>query len=361
MKPYREDVPSLSAQYPFGVVLTLPEKAIILIPARSSQSSYQDARILDESSIRRILWTFRADFTVVNGIRRLLVDETSFASHPNLLTGHQVVEAAIAATVAGHIFAVVAEPRPEQRAHDAINYLRLAARFFSADPAVQEAGFFAFLYRELPRLCCDAYAQMSSATDQIVQLNDQGYEFLFDVGAERVVAAFGITRYNPGSRDSARMAGFLGQAGSTDLQRIILQAGSAQGARNRLEKAQLTWRDRFFQAYGHHYDRGHFISHRQGGGLDINLFPQLADINQGRTRLGAEYRAMEKACVAKHGVDPVFCCSRPIYNDDSWVPVALEYAVIYSAQRIEFRTFPNRPSGGRRNGGGADDKAGDAA
>jgi hypothetical protein len=345
LKPYREDVLTLSAQYPFGVILTLPERAIILIPARWSQSSYQDARVLDESSIRRILWNFRADFTVVNGIRRLLADETSFASNPNLLNGHQVIEAATAATVAGHIYALVAEHRPDNRAHDAINYNRLAARFFSSNPAVQEAGFFAFLYQELPRLCCDAYAQMSSAGDQIVQLNDQGYEFLFDVGAERVVAAFGITRYNPGNRDSARMADFLGQATSTDLQRIIQLAGSAQKARDRLEQAQLTWRDRFFQTYGHHYDRGHFISHRQGGGLDINLFPQLADINRGRTPLGAEYRSMEKACVARPGVDPVFCCSRPIYNDDSWVPTALEYAVIYSAQRIDSRTFPNRPNG----------------
>jgi hypothetical protein len=154
------------------------------------------------------------------------------------------------------------------------------------------------------------------------------------------------------------MADFLGQATGTDLQRINQQAGSAQTARDRLEKAKLTWRDRFFQDYGHHYDRGHFISHRQGGGLDINLFPQLADINRGRTPLGAEYRAMEKACVARPGVDPVFCCSRPIYNDDSWVPTALEYAVIYSVQRIDVRTFPNRPNRGRS--GGAGTNAGDA-
>src|SRR6516165_2183720 len=181
LKPYREDVLTLSAQYPFGVILTLPEKAIILIPARSSQSSYQDARILDESNVRRLLWNFRADFMVVNAIRRLLADETSFANHPNLLDEQQVIEAATAATVAGHIYAVVAEHRPDNRAHHAINYNGLAARFFSSNPTVQGAGFFALLYQELPRLCCDAYAQMSSASDQIVQINDQGYEFLFDV------------------------------------------------------------------------------------------------------------------------------------------------------------------------------------
>lgn len=343
LKPYREDVLTLSAQYPFGVILTLPEKAIILILARWSQSNYQDCRIIDESGIRKTLCNFRADFAAISGMRRLLADDTSYANNPNLLNGSQVIEAATAAVVAGHIYAVVADTRAERRAYPTINYKRLAARFLSSIPAVRGFGFFGFLYQELPRLCRDTYAQMSSGGDQIVQLNDDGYEFLFDLGAERVVAAFGTTRYNPGNRDKGRMADFLGQASNTELQRISQRTGSAQSARDRLNKAKLTWRDRFFQTYGHHYDRGHFMSHRQGGGLDINLFPQLADINQGRTPLGAEYRAMENACVAKPGVDPVFCCSRPIYNDDSWVPAELEYAVIYSPQRIDFRVFPNRP------------------
>ena len=343
LKPYREDVLTLSAQYPLGVILSLPGRAIVLILARWSRSNYQDNRIINESSIRRTLWNFRADFTAIDNIRRLLADDVSYANNPNLLNGNQVIEAATVAVVAGRIYAVIADTRAEGRDYPSINYGRLGVRFRSAVPAVREAGFFAFLYRELPRLCCDAYAQMSNA-DQIVQLNDQGYEFLFDLGAERVVAAFGMTQYNPGNRDSKRMADFLGQAtGKTELQRIFQNAGSAQNARDRLNRAKLTWRDRFFQIYGHHYDRGHFMSHRQGGGLDINLFPQLADINQGRTPLGAEYRAMENACVAKPGVDPVFCCSRPIYNDESWVPAELEYAVIHSPQRIDCRVFPNRP------------------
>jgi hypothetical protein len=343
LKFYREDVLTLSAQYPFGVILALPDKAVILILARWSQSNYQDVRIIDESIIRKTLSAFRADFTAINGIRRLLADDTSSANNPNLLNGNQVVEAATAAVVAGHIYAVIAETPADSRAYPPINYNRLAARYRSSNPSVQETDFFAFLYQELPGLCCDAYTQMSGAGDQIVQLNDQGYEFLFDLGAERVVAAFGTTRYNLGSRDSGRMADFLGQVTSrTEQQRIARQAGPAQSARDRLDKAKLTWRERFFQTYGHKYDRGHFMSHRQGGGLDINLFPQRADINQGRTPLGAEYRAMETACVVKLGVDPVFCCSRPIYDDDSWVPAELEYAVIHSPQRIDSRTFPNK-------------------
>jgi|GEM_PF-1258271 len=331
-KSYREDILTLSTQYPFGVVLRLLDRAVILILARWSQSNYHDVRIVDESTIHKTLSTFRADFTAINGIRRLLADGTSLAHNPNLLTGDQVIEAATAAVVVGNIYAVIAETSATSRAHSSINYNRLAALYLSSNPEIRKADFFAFLYQQLPRLCCDAYAPTLGASDQIVQLNDSGYEFLFDLSAERVVAAFGATRYNPGKRDSARMAGFLGQGASKP----------PLAARDYLDKASLTWRDRFFQTYGHKYDRGHFISHRQGGGLDINLFPQRTDINQGRTPLGAEYRAMETACVARPGVDPVFCCSRPLYDDDSWVPAELEYAVFYSPQRIASRTFPNK-------------------
>ncbi len=112
LKSFREDVLALSAQYPFGVVLAFPERAVVLIPARWSQSNYRNVQILDESSIRKTLCNFRADCTAIDGIRRLLADGTSFANNPNLLSGNQVIEAATAAVVAGHIYAVVAETQP---------------------------------------------------------------------------------------------------------------------------------------------------------------------------------------------------------------------------------------------------------
>lgn len=345
-KAYREDILSLAAQYPFRVALPRLQEPIILILARWSQSNYRDARIIDQSSIRNALAAFRADFAIINGIRRLLADATSYANNAGALTGHQVIEAAVAAVAAGHIHALIAEAPADKVSHPAISYGSLAARYLwsptgaTQAPDAQDAGFFAFLHQQLPNLCCDAYAVMSGAGDQIVQLTDHGYEFLFDLGAERVVAAFGTTQYNPRARNSARMSGFLGQVtNKAELQRMALQG---EAGRDRLDKAKLSWRDRFFQTYRHKYDRGHFISHRQGGGLDINLFPQRADINQGLTPLGAEYRALETACVAKPGVDPVFCCSRPIYDDDSWVPAELEYAVIYNPRRMVVRRFPNK-------------------
>ncbi len=342
-KPYREDVLTLSAQYPSSVVLPFLEKFIVLVAAQWSKSGYYGVKVVEENTIRTALSRFRADFSIIGKLRRLLADSTSAANHVGLLNGNQVVEATTAAIVAGHIYAVIADAPTDRAATAGINYNRLAARYLSSTGAAREAGFFIFLLQHLPGLCCDAYDVMPGAGGEIVQLADHGYEYLFDLGAERVVAAFGVSQYNPGARDSARMADFLGQVTSNaELQRIAGRAGSVHSANDRVEKAKMTWRDRFFQTYGHKYDRGHFMSHRQGGGLDINLFPQRADINQGRTRLGAEYRAMETACVAKPGVDPVFCCSRPIYNDGSWVPLELEYAVIYNPNHIRVRTFPNK-------------------
>ena len=77
----------------------------------------------------------------------------------------------------------------------------------------------------------------------------------------------------------------------------------------------LSYRERFLASHGHRYDRGHFMSHRQAGGLDINLFPQRADINQGHSALGKQYRAMERDAVTHRNT---FVFSRPLYDDKSW-------------------------------------------
>jgi hypothetical protein len=177
----------------------------------------------------------------------------------------------------------------------------------------QLSGFDVFLFEDLPALWCDSYRRMPNGPVQIVEVIDQGYTFLFDLGASRVVAAYGNARHNPLKRDSARMAGFLGNT------------------------AGLSWRERFFATHYDRYDRGHFMSHRQGGGLDINLFPQRADINQGRTALGQQYRAMERHCASIAGT---FCFSRPIY-DRTWVPAALDYGAMYGPH-LRAKRFPNK-------------------
>jgi len=81
------------------------------------------------------------------------------------------------------------------------------------------------------------------------------------------------------------------------------------------------------------------MSHRQAGGLDINLFPQRADINQGHSALGKQYRAMERDAVTHRNT---FVFSRPLYDDKSWVPAELEYGLLYGRSHVEVKRFPNK-------------------
>jgi len=75
------------------------------------------------------------------------------------------------------------------------------------------ADFHRFLSDELTGAWCDAYEKMPNDGVEIVEFDDHGFRFLFDLVAERVVAAFGVSAPTRDRRDAARMAGFLG--GST--------------------------------------------------------------------------------------------------------------------------------------------------
>ncbi|SRR6266508_375755 len=108
---------------------------------------------------------------------------------------------------------------------------------------------------------------------------------------DRVVAVWGTSRYQASdTRDQPRMKGFL--------------------------------RNVWARNYGSH-DRGHFFAHTMGGGLDINLFPQLGRIN--RTGL---WREMETYCSSNPGT---FCFVRPLYVDQTWRPRRLEYGIFKMA------------------------------
>lgn len=140
------------------------------------------------------------------------------------------------------------------------------------------------------QLQCD---QMTSVLSIIVD----GYTFLWDSIYERVVAVYGISPTVDGKkepRNKSRIAYYY---------------------RNFVKRHQPETT----------MDTGHFIAHSLGGGLDMNLFPQKRDINQGRSVEGVVYRKMENYA-SKHPGTFVF--SRPIYFDDTWRPFFLEYGVL---------------------------------
>ena len=204
---------------------------------------------------------------------------------------------------------------------------------------LSRAAFKAWLAVALPPLWIDAYAASTAGEVQVVSIVLQQYEFLFDLRQERVVAVCGLSWKDKSPRDTKYMAEFLGAVSSERKGRELLRGLDTRQAAKRRELLAKSWRERFFDEYGAQYDRGHFVSLRQGGVYDINLFPQRADVNQGRGKWRV-YRDMERECVNRPGT---FCFSRPLYSDLTWVPAELEYGVVHAPEHLAVRRFPNRP------------------
>ena len=102
------------------------------------------------------------------------------------------------------------------------------------------------------------YARTTAIAD-IVETRAAGFSYLFDIQAERLIAAWGTSRgRSPDPRPAARMQGHPLGAGPL-------------------------------------YHRGHAIPHTLGGPTDINLVPQLGKINVG------PFRPLEKKAVATPG------------------------------------------------------------
>jgi hypothetical protein len=176
-----------------------------------------------------------------------------------------------------------------------------------------QAGAFAYLDKVLPPLWIAEYPAHGGELLTVTLGGKAGepgaVNTLFDLRhkrsrvEDRVVAVWGLSRSEPaGTRDTARMAGFLG--------------GGA-----------------WSQAYPGR-DRGHFFAHTMGGGLDINLFPQVASINR-----GGEWRRMERYAAEHPGT---FCFIRPIYRTHHWTPAQLEYGIIKLPPSDAFGVWVNQ-------------------
>lgn len=142
----------------------------------------------------------------------------------------------------------------------------------------------------------DAYEDATGACE-LYEINlDLGF-FVFDLVADRVALAYAFSTPSLTRRDASRIRGFPDV--NATVRRVL--------------------GDKAFPA-----DKGHFLGHASGGPLDINLFPQRRDLNRGWSESGKRYRSMEKYVADQSGT---FFYHRPIYDDDTWFPARLEYAV----------------------------------
>lgn len=157
------------------------------------------------------------------------------------------------------------------------------------------------------------YYDMSRHSPNVLQFDDHGFTFLYDVASanttevdDRLVVAYGFSAARSHERDRARIQGFLG--GGIDI------PGKGR------------------------FDKGHALAHAMGGGLDANLFPQRPELNRGRSAAGRRYREMERYA-GKNPGSLVF--SRLLYGDDSWVPASLEYGILKPDGELWVEWFEN--------------------
>ena len=187
-------------------------------------------------------------------------------------------------------------------------YLRVAQ---DAPQPVGRRSVIAYLSKVLPPIWASQYTAPGEELLTVTLGGKEGengtVSTMFDLRSkrsnidDRVVAVWGLSKAEPAStRDTGRMAGFLGGVWST--------------------------------AYPGR-DRGHFFAHTMGGGTDINLFPQISSVNR-----GGEWRRMERYAVDNPGT---FCFIRPIYKGSSWTPSELEYGIFKLPPKDPFKFWGN--------------------
>lgn len=126
---------------------------------------------------------------------------------------------------------------------------------------------------------------------------------------DRVVAVQGRSKPPSAERDAARLRSFpLGAAAA-----IHAAGGSA-------------------------FDRGHLLSHAGGGGLDVNLVPQLRALNRGWSEQGRRFRAMEAYAAERPGT---YCFARPIYTTRTDHPRWIELGVLRDGTHLDVEVFDN--------------------
>jgi hypothetical protein len=146
-----------------------------------------------------------------------------------------------------------------------------------------------------------AYRERTPWDTDVMEIAQDALTYLFDAaptmtgvasGDDRVVAVWGRSRLAEAARDRGRQRGFIPDPPTWS------QAGR---------------------------DRGHFVAHAAGGGMDMNLFPQAAGLNQGSSDQGKVWKAMEGYAVGHPGT-ALFV--RPTYDGPTWIPATIDYGLL---------------------------------
>ena len=130
-----------------------------------------------------------------------------------------------------------------------LNYPQLAAILGGLKPPLSDAVVAARLAPCLVETWLNDYARVFKDYD-VVETKDAGFSYLFDLSAQRLIAAWGLSK------------------GKDQSPRSIIAT--------RMKGHPLT-----NTVGGRRYHRGHAVPHTLGGRTDINLVPQLGVVNSG--------------------------------------------------------------------------------
>jgi len=90
-------------------------------------------------------------------------------------------------------------------------------------------------------------------------------------------------------------------------------------------------------------DKGHFIAHSLGGSSNMNIFPQVRELNRGWSEEGKKFREMERLASQHPGM---MLFNRPIYSDGTVWPRYFEFGLLKPDGELWIELFDNeRPPG----------------
>lgn len=189
------------------------------------------------------------------------------------------------------------------------------------DARWQGASTVSHLCQHLPVKWRELYVAAVSHPTNIVRFSRRSFEYMIDLYSE--LEAIGEIPYDQTVED--RVVAVFG---------ISAQPGQARGTRFGcwlMDTGELGSANR---------DKGHFIAHCIGGGLDVNVFSQDRHLNRGWSSQGKTYRQMERYC-QEH--PETFCFARPVYSDCSSVPRWLEFGLLREDATLWVEVFDNVP------------------
>jgi hypothetical protein len=202
---------------------------------------------------------------------------------------------------------------PSQYAIDYESLLSAARKYSGVE-------FAQLLCEELPFKWRDAYVSSVARPTNLVRFQFRTFVYICDIYSQ--LEATGEVPYDQTIED--RVVAVLGTSARAEEKRDTSRSGGWVGPTEEL--------------LGTERDRGHYMAHCIGGGLDVNVFSQERCLNRGRSPQGRIYRQMETYCYQQPGT---FFFSRPIYADGSSVPRWLEFGVLRCDQSLWVEAFDN--------------------